>query len=103
MVINHEITIFDFSRFLFATLTFWEVKSRRGSKCTRIPNKEARLLCMLPDPKDPHGVKGCKKRLALRYSWVKWTRIQVKSVASYMLPDPNDPRVAYKGVNNMWP
>ena len=31
MVINHVITIFDFSRFLFATLTFWVVKSRRGS------------------------------------------------------------------------
>ena len=29
IVINHEI-IFDFSRFLFATLTFWVVKSRRG-------------------------------------------------------------------------
>ena len=31
MVINHEITIFDFSRFLFATLTFWVVKSYCGS------------------------------------------------------------------------
>ena len=31
MVINHEITIFDFSRFLFATLTFGVVKSPCGS------------------------------------------------------------------------
>ena len=39
MVINHEITIFDFSRFLFATLTFWVVKSRRGSNGPVYPIK----------------------------------------------------------------
>ena len=39
MVINHEITIFDFSRFLFASLTFWVVKSRRGSNGPVYPIK----------------------------------------------------------------
>ena len=52
MVVNHEITIIcDFSRFLFATLTFWVVKSRRGSNGPVYP--EVRLLRMLPGPKDP--------------------------------------------------
>ena len=59
MVINHEITIFDFSRFLFVTLTFWVMKSRRGSNGPVYPNKEARLL---PGPKDPCAAeKGVKK------------------------------------------
>ena len=39
MVINHEITIFDFSRFLFATPTFSVVKSRRGSNGPVYPIK----------------------------------------------------------------
>ena len=39
---------------------------------TCIPNKEAQLLCMLPDPKDTRmaGKRVKKKRLALRHSWV---------------------------------
>ena len=70
MVINHEITISDFSRFLFATLTFWVGKPRRGSNGP-VYSKEARLLCMLPGPKDPRvAEKGVKKDLrdALRGS-----------------------------------
>ena len=39
MVINHETTIFDFSRFLFATLTFLVVKSRHGSNGPVYPLK----------------------------------------------------------------
>ena len=39
IVINHEITTFDFSQLLFATLTFWVVKSRCGSNGPIYPIK----------------------------------------------------------------
>ena len=60
MVINHEITIFDFSRFLFATLTLRVVKSRRGSNGPVYPIKRRgffacyRVQFLGPTP----GVKG---------------------------------------------
>ena len=39
-VINHEITIFDFSWFLFATLTFWVVRSHCRSNGPVYPVKK---------------------------------------------------------------
>ena len=39
MVINHEITIFDFSCFFFAILSFWVVKSHHESNVPVYPVK----------------------------------------------------------------
>ena len=61
MVINHEITIFDFSRFLFATLTFWVVKSRRGSNGPVYPIKRRGFFACYRVKGATPGVKGCKK------------------------------------------
>ena len=62
MVINHEITIFDFSRFLFATLTFWVVKSRRGSNGPVYSSKGAASLHATGSKGPTPGGKGCKKK-----------------------------------------
>ena len=44
MVINHEITIFDISWFLFATLTFWVVNPRHGSNGPVYPIKRRSFI-----------------------------------------------------------
>ena len=62
MVINHEITIFDISRFLIATLTFWVVKSRRGSLDPYTQQGGAASLHVTGFKGPTRGVKGCKKK-----------------------------------------
>ena len=59
MVVNHEITIFDFSQFLFAILTFWVVKSRRGSNGPVYPIKRRGFFAC---PKDPRLAENCVKK-----------------------------------------
>ena len=59
MVINQKITISDFSRFVFATLTFWLVKSRRGPNGPVYPVKRRDFLGFTWPT---CGVKGCTKK-----------------------------------------
>ena len=70
MVINHEITIFDFSRFLFVTLTFWVVKSRQGSNGPVDPIKRFDFFACYRVQRTHSWRKRVQKRLALRHSWI---------------------------------
>ena len=82
MDINHEITIFDLSRFLFATLTFWVVKSRRGSNRPVYPIRGAASLHVTGSKGTTRGVKGCKKKTGVTPHVGLMDPIQVKSMAS---------------------
>ena len=62
MVINHEITIFDFSRFLFATLTFWVVKPVMGLMDPYTQQRGAASLHVTGSKGPTQDVKGCKKK-----------------------------------------
>ena len=78
-IINNEITIFDFSRFLFATLTFWVVTSRRRSNGPVYPIKRRSFFACYRVRKDPRmAEKGVKKTGVTRgsngpiYEWRAW-------------------------------
>ena len=70
MVINHEIIIFDFSRFLFATVTFWVVKSHRGSNGPVYSIKRRASLHVTGSKGPTRGVKGYKKTGVTRHMGV---------------------------------
>ena len=100
MVINHGITIFDFSWFLIATLTFWVAKSCRGFNGPVYPKKGAASLHVTWPT---CGVKGCKKKINVTPLVGLMDPVyKLRTQFLWMLPVPKDPLVVYKGVNNKW-